>query len=463
MAALWGTVLTKSGDGHALAAHLRLRLGLPVGITDTHPHPRPPGTRPLVPSVPLFAAPRVIVDGVGLSALAASAKGRGTPVVGADPVLERWETVRATGLEQMARAGLRIPPTTRVPTLASAIARLRDPALGDETVYFKPDGDVPKALTLSAPAPMLAEVLAWLQHEPVARKIRGGVLQERIEGGTEVDCSYYLARGVPIAATVTLEEKRLLAGNQGPATGCQLSLQRFLPLDHPLVGASIGRVLPWLADVDYSGPLDLNMIATTAHGPPFGLEWTARFGWDATQGDFMLLGPEAPAFLDALAERDTVPPAPPSDWSLTVRLAMPGLDPEERRALPSWTGYPLPSLLSVLGSVAAEPVWFWPDDVWERPDGTWVSGPTGILGVLSVRGTRLETMAAQLEGVLRELRQAIPMLVARTDVTGGFAKRLGALQHLGLLRPGDVPEDARIVPASPAEVTIRERSAISAA
>ena len=462
MAALWGTVLTKSGDGHALAAHLRLRLGLPMGLTDIHPHPRPVGTRPLVPSVPLFAAPRVLVDGVGLAAVAASAAGRGMPVIGADPVLERWETVRALGLDQIARAGLRIPPTTAVPTLASAIARLRDPALSDQTVYFKPDGDVPKALTLSAPAPMLAEVLTWLSHEPVARKIRGGVLQERVEGGTEVDCAYYLADGVPIAATVTLEEKRLLAGNHGPATGCQLSLQRFLPLDHPLVGASIGRVLPWLADVRYSGPLDLTMIATAAHEPPVGLEWTVRFGWDATQGDFTLLDAEGPAFLDALAGADTVPPAPPSDWSLTVRLALPGLDPEERRALPAWTGYPLPPLLRVLGATAAEPVWFWPDDVWERLDGTWVSGPTGILGVLSVRGTRLDTMAAHLGGVLRELRQAIPMLVARTDVTGSFAERLDALQRLGLLRPGDVPEDARIMPASAAEMTIHDRSAISA-
>ena len=67
--------------------------------------------------------------------------------------------------------------------------------------------------------------------------------------------------------------------------------------------------------------IDLNTIATGGH--LYGLEWTPRFGYDATATLFMTLGSPMGEFMAGIASGEPVEPDVVHDFAAGVRLSIP--------------------------------------------------------------------------------------------------------------------------------------------
>lgn len=86
----------------------------------------------------------------------------------------------------------------------------------------------------------------------------------------------------------TMEEKRFLAGDLGPNTGCQGNVVWAVndPKKDYFV-QQLKKLTPFLKAAKYRGPIDLNMIANS--GGAFGLELTTRFGYDAIEALYEIM------------------------------------------------------------------------------------------------------------------------------------------------------------------------------
>jgi len=220
----------------------------------------------------------VIFDMVGFGKEAERLKKLGYTVIGAHPLCDRIEKERSYGIEVVRAGGISVPETYVFNTVEEAFAF--EPPHGGNW-YFKPEGNAPTNTTFKVSAEdygPLAKVLArdlpadWDQPILIQAEVKG------IEVSTEV----WLRNGEVLwPANHTFEDKRFLAGNLGPNTGCSGNVV-IVPEESRLAEHLFNPKLFQTLGLDnYIGPLDINAIVT--EDDAYFLEFTARFGYDALQ------------------------------------------------------------------------------------------------------------------------------------------------------------------------------------
>jgi phosphoribosylamine-glycine ligase len=90
-----------------------------------------------------------------------------------------------------------------------------------------------------------------------------------------------------------------MEGNKGPNTGCAGNLVWIHNKPNRLINEGLLRMRDFLQQVGYRGMIDLNVIA----GPDklYGLEWTPRFGYDASATLFSLVTSDLGEFFHDIA------------------------------------------------------------------------------------------------------------------------------------------------------------------
>ncbi len=116
------------------------------------------------------------------------------------------------------------------------------------------------------------------------------ILQERIplEDSTEVCVEAWMYEGEPFLATVGLECKRKNTYDIGEMCGCAGDFMLFVPLDTPLIQQTIGKLLPFYKEQNYTGFADVNVLITP-DGTPHFLEVCNRFGYNSHVTMFLAL------------------------------------------------------------------------------------------------------------------------------------------------------------------------------
>jgi hypothetical protein len=363
------------GDGASLAYHL-MRQGHDVSWSVAHKDARPmlQGLVPYRDSPPRGAI--TLVDAVGMHV-------RDKPRIGSNQ-LEVWETTRQTGMQAMLDHGIEIPDTHTWRTVDQAVGILSDL---DGEWYLKPDGDVPKSMTRMGDPAWLIRFLEWAR--PQLRKCPGGILQRRVEDAVEVDCAVWLDGSSALSYEIAVEEKKFLAGNKGPSTGCQTNLVWQARESDRIIQQTIGHFVPTLLESGYVGIASINGL-WTKELVYYGLEFTMRFGFDATQAELALWGSRASDFLSGLALGELVYFDVTQKAAMTLRLSVPPQPMEGSRDHRDWADFPLPAEL-------LDDDEFYPDDIAVDRDGRpRLATGSGFVGVLATTGTTLIGMRRHL-------------------------------------------------------------------
>jgi phosphoribosylamine-glycine ligase len=359
--------------------------------------------------------------------LADRLRATGKRVVGAGSFMDKLENDRGFGTAFAQRCGMQCPPERRFTSISGAIAWLKTnprQQIGDGGWAWKPYQDLgPETSICVGSADEAIDEL----HNVMRRKgdTHTGIVQERINGVALSTARWFNGAGFTGPFEGTLEKKKLMNGDLGPATGCSLNLVWMYQQRYP----RIAEALNWECFEDRlrqaqapPGIYDINAIVN-ADGAWF-LEHTPRLGIDAqlaSQRAYEDLG----EFLVRLATGKAVDELVDSDQNyLSVRLTVPPYPNDD------FTLEQSPAMgVSIRGI----------DGLWDKhfvavgvalgPHGYEVADPYGFVGVALTTGDDLGEMGDELMDCCKQLR--IRGLQYRTDVVDVISTDLTKMDTTG--------------------------------
>jgi len=260
----------------------------------------------------------VIFDMVGGGRGADKLKDRGIHVVGGGRLNDDLELYRCSGMEFLEDTGITVPPYSVLYTEEEARELIESTG---ERYVFKPDGNQSTDLTYVATSPEnMIRMLPYLFAKvPEGTPV---VLQEFAEGIEMSTEAWFNGDEFMRPINSTMEEKKFMAGDLGPNTGCAGNVVWWWDEDksEKLYELLFKQMEPALREARYMGPLDINCIWTK--DGPMGLELTTRFGYDAIQAASRLIDMEFGEFLYKLPQTNMIPTT--SDkYALAIRVSIP--------------------------------------------------------------------------------------------------------------------------------------------
>lgn len=342
-----------------------------------------------------------------------------TPVLGSSELADQLEFDRRFGLEFMESSGIAVPPWKPFESTDAAISWLRETK---KRTVFKPVGAADTSTTyVSKNSEDMERYLGILASRI---RMKEFVLQEFVHG-TEVSTEGWFNGTDWFAQNHTLETKKLLAGDLGPATGCSGNVVWMPNRPTALFERGLQKATERLRGLGYRGPVDLNAIVTDSE--VYGLEWTPRFGYDATPCFTRLLGMPFGEFCYkiALGETPTLPAAK-APFCASFRLHVP---PYPAKSDPKkYGGVPVKGI-----DVDHIDEWYL-SDVRIKPgtDEMETLGTDGFIGAYMATADTIHDAFAACRKVIEGIM--IPDLGFRNDVEDCCVKRYLALQSGGWLR-----------------------------
>jgi len=295
----------------------------------------------------------------------------------------------------------------------------------DKRLVFKPIGEQDDKSTTYV-ARDAEDMLRYFDVLFRSAKVSEYILQDFMEG-VEASCEVYINETGYYALNHTIETKKFLNNELGPNTGCSGSLCWMARRDNALFEKGLKKCVEPLQEMGYVGPIDLNTISN-AEGC-WALEFTPRFGYDATALLIRMLPVGFGDFLLAIASNE-VPPDLTSKhpFCASVRLSVP---PYPTEGLPNKfykAGIPIEGLTEEdLGK-------FFVYDCRRRGESDeletaglcgWIGSP---LAVGDTPGIAFETAYEMLKHI------RVPNAQYRTDICEATCKRYYKLRDEGLLK-----------------------------
>lgn len=198
----------------------------------------------------------------------------GVKIVGPCEITAAWELDRNEGMRVFKRHGIQIPPYREFSDYDSAIAYVKKEG---RAFVSKPCGDEPdKSLSYVAKTP--ADLVYMLERWKKAQRHKGAfILQEKVDGIEMAVGGWFGPGGFNRGWMENWEEKKLMPGGLGVATGEQGTVLRYV-LTSKLADKVLKPLAGTLEKIGYCGYIDVNCIID-AKGVPWPLEFTMRPGW----------------------------------------------------------------------------------------------------------------------------------------------------------------------------------------
>jgi len=342
----------------------------------------------------------------------ASRMARHTKVIGASEYTASIELDRMDGEHLAEDVGLDLPTTMEFDRLSEAVEFLNSDEGKKTRWVFKPDNNQDLDLTYMEKYP--GELRDKLTHEYMVRISEDKfphILQEVVHG-VEISTEGWFDGSKFVHFNHTIEDKRLMNGNLGPATGSQSNTVWIK--NGGLLVPELSRLAPKLNQAGYIGPVDINTIVTKDKA--YFLEWTPRFGYDAIYNLLTLYKGRVSSFFQsgfmadwkpgfASSQRITIPPYPYSDRGLLKEFARD---------------------VSVWGTFNT----FWAEDVYF--DGSLrCAGSDGLVGVISAYG---KTLGESINAVYQSIGKLkiSSYIQYRTDLGRRTEKAIKQFQKWGI-------------------------------
>lgn len=331
-------------------------------------------------------------------------RNEGYPVVGASGFADAIELNRTYGAQVMRMAGIDIPSTASFVDFKEAIKFARD---HPKFLVFKAHGNLGESRTLVADN--VDEFVADLELQQ--RLTKGSIefeLQEKVDG---VECSvegwFNGDDWIFQSFNSTIEEKRFMNGGLGANTGCMGNVVWFWRHARPkIVRETLLKLTSILRKANYRGPLDIN----TKGGK--GLEFTARFGYDAIQTAYHLLGIEMGRLLSDIARGSIRRLSPSFDFAAGVRVSIPPYPIDHKPE-------------DVYGTMVEVPnevmPWFHPNDLQVEDERLVVSGDTGSIGLVTAVSKSLGELDQMVYNRVKKIKAQD--IQYRTDIISFRARK----------------------------------------
>ena len=260
-------------------------------------------------------------------------KNHGTKVVGSTQESAAWELNRTLGQGVFKKAGIAVPPYREFSDYDAAISFVKREG---RRFVSKPCGDEPdKSLSYCSKSP--EDLVYMLMRWKKAQKLKGKfILQEFIPGVEMAVGGWFGPGGFSEGWCENWEEKNLMAGGTGPATGEMGTICRVVRKSK-LADKVLKPLESALDALGYVGYVDVNCIIDEK-GNPWPLEFTMRMGWPTFNIQQALIKGDCVEWLADLADgRDSRPwllnkiacgvvvAIPPFPYSQEVRREVTGI------------------------------------------------------------------------------------------------------------------------------------------
>jgi phosphoribosylamine---glycine ligase len=378
----------------------------------------------VMPGTEVYSAAKydlLVLDTTGMGDIADQGR-KETPTIGDSSLADTLEEDRLFGLELMQKCGLQVAPWEAFDNPADAIRFIKKRNM---RLVFKPIGEQSdKATTYVSRS--AEDMLDYFDVLFRTAKVKEFILQEYV-AGPEVSLEVYINETGYYALNATLETKKLMNGDLGPNTGCSGSLCWMIERENELFRKGLKKCIEPLQEMGYVGPLDLNTIVNDSG--VWALEFTPRFGYDATALLTRLLPVSFGDFLHAIASGSPIPDLTPKhSFCASARLSIPpypcdGLPEKFYKA-----GVPIQGLTEKNLDK------FFVYDVRQRMEESDELETAGLCGWIGSPLAVGETIGQAFDGVYGMLKEVrVPNGMYRTDVVSNTAKRYALLRDAGVL------------------------------
>lgn len=348
-----------------------------------------------------------------------------TPVIGDSEFADVLEHDRVFGLEFMARCNIQTPPWEHFTDISEGIRYINKTK---KRFVFKPCGD--KADCSATYVSKSAEDLLKYIDVLYRSNPQGEFVLQEFKVGTEVSTEMWVNEKGYHAVNVTLETKKFMSGDIGPATGCSGSLVRMTNREPLVFKRGLKKAYDTLVESGYVGMIDLNAIVTSEG--VFGLEWTPRFGYDATCNLTRVLPIDFGDFLYRVAANENMPDLSPKiPFCASIRVSIPPYPLFEPAKNIYRKGVPIGGLTPKMLNN------FYACDLRckeTNEDEFETCGTDGMIGAAMGSGESPHQAFQSARDLIRSL--SIPDCQWRNDVEEAVAKRYSELEKGGWFRSG---------------------------
>lgn len=280
-----------------------------------------------------------IFDVTGNGVVADFLRNNSFAVLGGSILADRLERDRTFGYKVMSDGGIEVPETKSFTDFDAAKQFVEEHS--DVRWVYKPSkqlGDLSPS-HVSYDAEDLIEMLTNIAHEVDIETPQFEL--QAFEKGIALSTEFWFQNGefIPGLTNHTLERKELMNGDIGPSGGCLGNIVWMC--DGCPACEEYGKLLPWFRKERYHGMCDLNTIVSPKG--IYGLEFTPRFGYDASPTLFweLIEGDLGDSFAElargtlrevstrsgfAGAVRITIPPWPTEKYTAEENVPIRGLN-----------------------------------------------------------------------------------------------------------------------------------------
>lgn len=228
-----------------------------------------------------------IFDVTGLPRLAEQAVLK-CPTIGDGNFQSEIEDNRLLGIQVMEQCGIQVPNYESFDNINSAKKFIQKT---NKRYVFKPStpsGGKEQDTATTYVSKSATDLVEYLDKLGSLSSNVEFILQEVVQG-TELSTEAYFNGEDFFLINGTLEEKKFMNDNKGPNTGCAGNLVWIYDQDNPpwIFREGLGKMKEFLQQYKFRGMIDLNTIVSATN--LYGLEWTPRFGYDATATLFTLI------------------------------------------------------------------------------------------------------------------------------------------------------------------------------
>lgn len=359
--------------------------------------------------------------GYGFGEVADRIRKKGVPVIGGSEWQDRIELDRPFGAKVMHDMKINYPLSNVFTDYAKAIKFVEET---NKAYVYKPSGNQPTTTTYVAQGP--EDLIGMLEFYSQDIKEEFELQEKKV--GVEISTELWFNGKEVINVNHTMEEKSLMEGGKGPKAGCMGSVVWIGDTSSKLYRESLGKLIPLLRKVKYIGPIDINAIVDSRDF--WGLEFTARFGYDAV---FVLLEMYKGKVADLLFRTAT---GDLKDMSFKSKLGI-GVDV----VVPP---YPIANCdqdlykdVLIQGLNTQNLKHFWPYDVYKKGDRYLLSGNGGDIGAITARGDEVANFSPLREAKRRAMRTiknlVIPDVMYREDIGNRVDSDRAKLKEWGWL------------------------------
>ena len=253
---------------------------------------------------------------------------RGYNVVCGSKFADTIEHDRAEGIELMKAVGIQIPWSKEFKNCKEVSKFFSENK--DKRFVFKPSGkNLP--CSLSHVPEEGEDVSTYIEYvdKVFGKEIESIEVQEFIKGVALSTEGWFNGYHFIRPFNHTIEKKKFLNDDLGPATGCVGNT--IWLCDEDEICLSLRKLEPYLQG-KYIGPIDLNCIVNEEGF--YGLEWTPRFGYDSIPALIPMFKEDVGKFFSDLSRHQFDGEMPLSDmFSSALRVAIPPYPSDDKDEL----------------------------------------------------------------------------------------------------------------------------------